>query len=1043
MVWLRRSFRALGVLLAVLMIATFMIPCGPVRASDGEITVNVRIEGYRDSNYPDGTILPTRQVSLPAGSTALDALIRAAAEYDLDVESNGFVTSIGGQASGHFGGWDGWMYRVNGYSPNVGAASYVLQEGDTVLWYYGDWAGTQYPDVYQFTEKDGYLNVELSSDSSPITGVSLSVYSSVDASVYSRVYDTGDGTYTVVFADDQGNPLPPGEYTLRAEKFREDGFPEMVKPEPVTINVVEQDPTPPNEPSITSAVPRGSQGIEVSGSADPGAQVVVTAVDSSGKEAVASKPVFADASGRFKAYLDIAEGGTYTLTATATKLEVKVEASGAISESSLPSAVSQTFLLDVVEKPEILSAEYDPNTDSIIVELSRISDDGASIIVTLSIFGMDDLTQEVQTKPDATSYEVAFANLGIQAGGTYYCTVTAKAVLEDKESIEDTYFFSFSTAEVEEANLAEKAGAYIYSSYLLNGVTKGDNAVGSYALFVLKQAGVNVSIWERDDICLDDAVLQAISQDAGEPTGVSAKQLAQDVLAAQKLGKSDLVQQLLGVLRGRHSESGFDGNIYSDVAAYELLGRAGYLSAVLDTVEAKVYARDYILGAQDTDPESETYGSFGSVWGETFYPDFMTTAQAVRALHYLDPQGEDKQVQEAIQAGLNWMRAQQQEDGSFAASDWDDPLIDTVEAIATLDVLEIEPTTWAHESTGKTPVDYMEEGALNEDGSFGSSRNVMDAVWALYGYHLLGLPVEKQLTISPSIMSLEVGSKGEYTLKFHDAEGESDVTSEASWSVGNPSIAGIDGGQVTALSVGQTTVTAVYGGLTVTATLKVEAAEGPGGGAASPSTCTVGVAVVGKNGELLFGPGYVLLSKEGRWGLTALGALDATGLPYRLSDKWEGFVEEIAGQAGSGMEGWCYTVNGVMPMTSADKYQVEDGDKVIWYYSKSMDQQPPKWEDLVKQQATGAIPAAEALKSVESTLSELQSGKVSAGQAVSRLAETLEKLKESEVTEELKSKLSEAARLLAVALAKVPDKALTSQEEGEKVTIKIDGEILK
>jgi len=102
--------------------------------------------------------------------------------------------------------------------------------------------------------------------------------------------------------------LSPGEYTLKAEKFRENEFPEMVKPEPATISIVESGPTPPGQPSITSTTPRGSQGIEVCGSADPGTQVVVTAVDNN-SSGVSSKPVFADALGRFKAYLDIAEGG--------------------------------------------------------------------------------------------------------------------------------------------------------------------------------------------------------------------------------------------------------------------------------------------------------------------------------------------------------------------------------------------------------------------------------------------------------------------------------------------------------------------------------------------------------------------------------------------------------------------------------------------------------------------------------------------------------------------------------------------------------------
>lgn len=1042
MVWIKRSFRTLGVLLVVLMITSFVVPCGPVRASDDEITVNVRIEGYRDTPHPDGTILPACQVTLSAGSTALDALKNAAAEYGLDVvDSNGFVSTIGGQENGHFDSGDGWLYRVNGCSPDVGAGDYVLQDGDTVLWYYGNWIETQYPAVYQFTTKDGYLNITLLSDSSSITGVNLAVYDSVYASVYSSVYSNEDGTYTVVFADDQGNLLPPGEYTLKAEKFREDGFPEMVKPEPVTISIVEGDPTSPSEPNITSATPRGSQGIEVSGNTDPGAQVVVTAVDSDGNEVASSKPVFADASGRFKAYLDIADGGTYGLTATATKLAVKVEPGGKISEGSLPSAASQ-FSLDVVEKPEILSAEYDPDTDSVIVELSRSSADGAMIIVTLSIFGMEELTEEVQTEPDASLYEVTFDQLGIQAGATCYCTITAKAVLGDKESVEDTYFFDFSIAEVEEANLAEKAAAYIYSSYLLNGVLNEDNAVGSYALSVLKQAGVDVSIWERDGICLEEAALEAILQDADDPTGVSAKRLAQDILAAQELGESDLVQQLVGVLRERHSEFGFDRNIYSDIPAYDLLGRVGYLSDVLGTVEAKVYAKDYILAAQDTDPESETYGAFGSVLGEAFYPDFVTTAQAVRALQYLGVQGEDAQVQAAIQAGLEWIQAQQQEDGSFAASDGDDPLIDTVEVIATLDVLDIEPTSWAHESTEKTPVDYMEEGALNEDGSFGSCGNVQDAVWALYGYHLLGLTVEKQLTITPSIMSLEVGSEGEYTLRFHNSEGVCDVTNEASWSVDDSSVASVEGGHVTALSAGQTTVTAVYSGLTAAAVVKVEAAGDSGGdGAATPSTCTVGVAVVGPGEEVLYEPMWVPVSESNEWGLTALGALDAAGVSYEMSSEYPGLVESICGIANEGMAGWLYTVNDSMPMVPAGEYEVSDGDWVIWYYSESIDQEPPKWDDLMSRGSSETTEKTQ--DALENLLAEFDEDEIAADEAVTSLADIVEGLGESGLTGEIEEQLAEVIEKTAQLLESLPDKAFKLEAQEEHVRITVDEELFQ
>jgi hypothetical protein len=64
-------------------------------------------------------------------------------------------------------------------------------------------------------------------------------------------------------------------------------------------------------------------------------------------------------------------------------------------------------------------------------------------------------------------------------------------------------------------------------------------------------------------------------------------------------------------------------------------------------------------------------------------------------------------------------------------------------------------------------------------------------------------------------------------------------------------------------------------------------------------------------------------------------------------------VDAICGQANSGMAGWMYVVNGGIPMCGPEKYLIKAGDKVIWYYSKSMDQQPPVWEELVGQQPGG------------------------------------------------------------------------------------------
>ncbi|HHW43726.1 MAG TPA: DUF4430 domain-containing protein [Desulfotomaculum sp.] len=111
--------------------------------------------------------------------------------------------------------------------------------------------------------------------------------------------------------------------------------------------------------------------------------------------------------------------------------------------------------------------------------------------------------------------------------------------------------------------------------------------------------------------------------------------------------------------------------------------------------------------------------------------------------------------------------------------------------------------------------------------------------------------------------------------------------------------------------------------------------------------CRVWMAVIGKNDEFLFQPGQVTVKPDNRWGVTALGALDATGLPYAMKPTWPDFVDAIGGQACSGMAGWMYSVNGEVPMHMASKHPVKTGDKVIWWYSRSMDQPPPRWEDLV------------------------------------------------------------------------------------------------
>lgn len=111
---------------------------------------------------------------------------------------------------------------------------------------------------------------------------------------------------------------------------------------------------------------------------------------------------------------------------------------------------------------------------------------------------------------------------------------------------------------------------------------------------------------------------------------------------------------------------------------------------------------------------------------------------------------------------------------------------------------------------------------------------------------------------------------------------------------------------------------------------------------------TVQIAVIGQNGELLYGPGTVELPTSSPRGATALGALAATGLPYGVSSRFPDFVEAVAGLRNQGQSGWLYQVNGAVPPVSAAKKKLAAHDRVIWWYSKSINDPPPAWESLTR-----------------------------------------------------------------------------------------------
>jgi prenyltransferase beta subunit len=559
--------------------------------------------------------------------------------------------------------------------------------------------------------------------------------------------------------------------------------------------------------------------------------------------------------------------------------------------------------------------------------------DTCEVVMTLKVLGTDPATWTSSSGKTAIDYLNSSA---LNPDGSFGTS---------KNDMDVTWFLAANNLITYTPDSPGKSAAdFLYNDYTNRGMNNTDTGVGSYALYVLSEAGVDVSPWVYNGTSLKNAVTDAVSNDISNQGAKSAKTLAQDLAVAIALNATGEQAQLLQILKNRQNIGGFDTTAYSEygnLAAFDYLGRLGKMDQMNQT-----QAKSYILGLANTTVSDANYGSWPSSW-----PDLIATAEAIRALHYLDPTNSDAEIQAGIENGQDWLKKLQQADGSFSASEYDDPLIDTCEVVMTLKVLGTDPTTWTS-SSGKTAIDYLNSSALNPDGSFGTSKNDMDATWFLAANNLL----DTQFYIDPSGATMNTGEKKQFKAIWKNANGTTDVSQYADWSAGDGGIVSIDShGLVSALKAGQTVVKAVYNGVAASVALTVSSLSNPGGGTVPTTTKKVNLAVVGSSGELLFSPSSVSVAQSNKWGLTVLGALDSSGISYHSTNASYGvLVDSIKGQASSGLSGWMYVVNGQIPGVSSEKYNINSGDNIIWYFSKSMDQQPPKWDDLVNRNQTSS-----------------------------------------------------------------------------------------
>ncbi|RJQ25246.1 MAG: DUF4430 domain-containing protein [Peptococcaceae bacterium] len=298
-------------------------------------------------------------------------------------------------------------------------------------------------------------------------------------------------------------------------------------------------------------------------------------------------------------------------------------------------------------------------------------------------------------------------------------------------------------------------------------------------------------------------------------------------------------------------------------------------------------------------------------WRHQWGVDTVSTAQAIYVLSgFADAKTAGSANYQSIRDGLAWLKSKQDETGKINVQ-YDDPVVDTGEAVLAVLAAGQDPKGAEWTKGGRNLIDYLLLKAnQNNDGSIGDQANYSGNVGSTV----------------PALLALLEYNKAFGWIDFGSAAGAEN--SDNAGSV--PSDSG------------------------------------------SPNEYSVSIAVVGKNGEHLYGPGSVTVSKNGRWGLTALGALHATGLSYTDDS---GFVKSIVGQANSGMNGWMYKVNNSVPGVLACDKTVSEGDRVIWWYSTDMNSSGPSWDSLLNSSATAQtqnpLPASQPSREVQAAVDKL------------------------------------------------------------------------
>lgn len=203
-----------------------------VSADSAVKEVTLRIEGVNGNLYESKV-----QTSATNVEDLLKEVDTANTTLDITMKSStygAYVSAVNGESEATFGGYDGWMFLVNGVASNVGITATTIANGDSIVLYYSDayGVGFQYPVVDTSKIKEGILTFtskDTTYDASynpietvnPVAGMTVTWYDKTQSTTY--VTDA-KGQITIPVA-----LLTKGDHSIAIDKKSANGVPMVLR----------------------------------------------------------------------------------------------------------------------------------------------------------------------------------------------------------------------------------------------------------------------------------------------------------------------------------------------------------------------------------------------------------------------------------------------------------------------------------------------------------------------------------------------------------------------------------------------------------------------------------------------------------------------------------------------------------------------------------------------------------------------------------------------------------------------------------------------